>query len=323
MNKIKFLLLVWGLCLVGINEIQAQAEPVFPSVLNFDTTYLKDPIAFLSELDSVKINANFLIDRTIYTDEILNINGVTNVESINYYIWSKTYTYLKYTHKDTALLPSQNILENARQSKLLLENVTVLSAFNVKFKKIKEEAYNNGEFVIVNGKLDDTGATDSSYSSHRAVGISVLGENISGSKINFEIPEYLYFSDSNSALMSLEIDFGDGTGYQPINLNEIRSVNYSGEGGYIEIKMKLIVEDINTSDQSTYYAHASVYRKNTDHIPAVSSSEPGARKKGDDNSFTEYYPTDEPLKIIVGQLNGAEAILNPQNTIEATFFNSP
>jgi hypothetical protein len=66
--------------------------------------YFENPRKYLSKLDSTLINEEILIDRFIYGDKILNINGLNHVTTLNYSDFYQIYQELKYANKDTTSL---------------------------------------------------------------------------------------------------------------------------------------------------------------------------------------------------------------------------
>lgn len=299
----------------------------YPGALNENEQYLTDPSAYLSELDEQNITTGILIDRCLYTDQVLNLNGESRVQSINYDDWRKVYQALKWSSSDSSQLPSLSILESISSSQHKLENITILGGFNLHYNRIKKEAVNNQDLLQLPDKLSDENADSSVYFVDRAFGITGFAENIQGATINFLLAEELFFTNNaNENIQSIELDFGNGSGFQPVLMNEIYPVNYSGAGRYIEIKARLTVKNTITSEEKELHAHLTIYRKNLDHITAaLAKSKLGvAQEDPTGNSiYREYFPTDEPIKIKNNSGVNFELIANPQNTIEATFVMNP
>jgi len=228
--------------------------------------YFEDPTAYTSNIDTNKIKSSILIDRTIYDDNITNVNGTNKVRSIRSGTWASIYNNIKLSNSNDKTPSLDSIEQQIIKSKNSAELYS-LALINFDVKRIKESAIINGDFVQGSTYLIDQKATINSFETLKIFTGTNTFENIYGSKINFTLPSSLYFTNSNDDIVKIEIDFGNGLGFQTIKFNEVVTVDYFNTNNeFIELIFK-----ISFTNSNTLYCRNTFFRKSSSSIPTPSA----------------------------------------------------
>ena len=288
-------------------------------------SYHTDPKTYLSQLDSSKIKSNLLIDRVPYDTLILNVNGRKRVTSIDYNDWYAMYNALKFANSDTSVLPPFKILQLYSKSKYITERVNVIAVFDCRFKRITQEALDNGKFVREKNKLNDANADSSCYSSERALAATCFTSNLFGDIIHFVFPSFLYFTNNVSdELISIEIDGGNGLGFQNVIFNEEFTVNYQGSSSYVELIVKMNFRNRSNDEIESRYTRTSFYRQSDVNVPILSAAPSGTAENSValKLSLEQYYPYLQYYKIPYPFILDPVAI-SPQYTLQVSYLMAP
>jgi len=224
--------------------------------------YFKSPREYLSQLDSVKIGSDLLVDRYLHEGEVFKTNGTSKVTVIDYHNFYNIYQTIKYSLQDSGAIEKfDNLLSTAR-GKYNSEDINLISVLDFSFKSIDSLAVNNNEFVQMNDYLADDLASSESYLNNRVVAFSCFKYNLYGEKIKFLIPEEFFLKNQDSLqIININVDFGNGEGYKSVAIGSPITVNYSGGSEYLEMKLQLEYVNIHTDEESKVFAHTSVFRK--------------------------------------------------------------
>ncbi|MFZ9847671.1 MAG: T9SS type A sorting domain-containing protein [Flavobacteriales bacterium] len=288
MNKL-FLLLI---ALTLTSQI-ALSQIVSASAIKH-SSYLQDPQNYTSKIDSNKIKSKILIDRSFYTNLILNVNGTNKVTTITSGNWGSIYEALKNANSDTSFFPSANDIEYAGIELKTTTNTYPLALLNIDFKRIKETAMINGDFSEGNDFLQDIKATSNSFETVKAFAGASIFSNIFGDDVYFTIPNNFIFNNTKEIIDNIEIDFGNGLGYQSVNTNESIPVHYSNTNNeFIEIKIKAR-STIGNATPQMLHTHFTIFRKSSSSIKIPSPSNQNIL--GDNYNF-KYYPNSDNKKI--------------------------
>ena len=249
--------------------------------------YLNDPKLYTSKIDTNKIKSKILIDRSFYNSILLNVNGTSKVTSITGANWSDIYESLIESNSDTTFFPSPNNLEALGIEMKKNSNVYPLTLLNIDFKRVKESAIINGEFSEQIDFLKDIKANTNSFETIKAFAGTSIFSSIFGDDVYFSLPSKFMFNNTKEVYNKIEIDFGNGLGFQTVNNDDIILVHYPNSNNeFIEIKIKATVS-IGNASPKTLYTHFTLFRKSSSTIKMPTSNKP--KIVGDYNIF-EYYP---------------------------------
>lgn len=267
---------------------------VQPANIIFNENYLINPSLYLSPLDVSKIKSNILIDKTIYNDIILNVNGIDKVTSITCNQWGEIYNQLRSASYDTIILPDPDTIRKIINS-YYNQKIYAIGLIDFQFQKIKKTAIDNGEFILGNDFIAENNTSINSYDNNRAFISGNLSHSIYGDNIRFVVPEELYFKNNNDyEFQSIEIDFGNGVGFRNVNFNEIITVPYNSISGYVEIIIKLTLKKMTSNETEVVYSRSSVLRKMENNLSSVinttnSRSVPDLKENYYPESTTYFY----------------------------------
>lgn len=229
--------------------------------------YFKNPTEYLSQIDTSKIKSDILIDRVYYDSIILNCNGI-NITTLDSGKWGKLYNNLRRANIDSLYLPSIDTISKAKDLFYRSNRIYTIGLLDFNFKRIKQTAIDNNEFIEGDSLLTDNNATMNSFSSHRVLAASCLSHNIYGDNVNFTFNDFFYLTNNKEqTLQSVEIDFGNGEGFKPIDRDEIITISYNSNSEYHEMVVKLLFKNTNSSETETRYAHSSYFRTGSSTIP--------------------------------------------------------
>jgi hypothetical protein len=254
-----------------------------------NVNYINDPSLYLSKINNSVISSEILIDRSNYDNIVFNVNGYDKVTTVSASEWFNIYSDLNSSSINSLIVPDLEVVNDAMDLIYKSNKAFPIGILDITFNKIKKSALENGELIEDPDFLFDNGATDQSYSEHRAVAVSCLNHNMSGDEINFYLGDFFNFTNNKTQnLDDIEIDFDDGGGYRKVNFNEVTSVRYSSRSGFLNIKVKLHFSNKVTGEKEVLYANSSVFRTGSATVPETDRSPVEKRAMGIGNA--SYYP---------------------------------
>jgi hypothetical protein len=248
--------------------------------------YFNAPDLYLSKLNATKIGSDVLIDRSLFGNQILNVNGTNVVTAIGFDEWKRMYNDLKFANSDTAFIPPIRKLGKNIEAYGKWKSAFPIGILHFDFKQIDPAAVNTGAFAQDADYLREVNVTPNSYLSQKAFVASCMTDNIYGDNVYFIIPSWLYITNTNKKIQSVSVDFGNGEGYKSVALDEPINVIYPSYCENIQIIVKAnLVDPANV--QSTLYSHSTVYRKGSTAIPLPSE----IPSEYDPNAAAAVFPT--------------------------------
>ncbi len=224
--------------------------------------YLENPTEYLSKINHNLIPTQVLIDRVLFNNLILKVNGKDKVTTTEYQDFYKIYQSLKLAHNDSNFFVDFDTLINFSNAVYDYDKTNIISILDFNFNRVNPQAISNGDFSELNDGLVLNRVNDNNFLTDRAITFSVFKHNIFGDDIKFQVIDfYNVLNTDKRSLQKLEIDFGNGSGFQVVTLNETITIDYYGESNYIELKLKITYLNTETLNEEVYYAHSSVYRK--------------------------------------------------------------
>ncbi len=230
--------------------------------------YLSNPTQYLSKVNPKLVPSGTLIDRVVYDDLILNMNGKDKVTTIAANDWVRMYEQLRYANNDTSYLVSTDVINMLRDAYYHQSQTYLIGVLDVDFQRVSQSALDKGELVEQDNFLDVSRANAHSFVTQRAMAASCLSHNIYGDRVNFFVSKLLFLTNHpEQRLQSIAIDFGNGEGFRRVSLGETISVDYSSRSEYLELITKLTYQNISTGKADTYYSHSSVFRTGSSTVP--------------------------------------------------------
>ena len=290
MNKITLLLLFIS------SILYAQEDTINHSAIKHPK-YLENPTEYLSKINHNLIPTQILIDRVLFNDLILKVNGKDKVTSINYSDFYSFYQMFKYSLNDTSeMVPFDSLLQYSDLS-YDYDQTNLISILDVNFNQISPAAIVNNDFTEGNDYLINNKANASSFLTNRVVAFTMFTHNIFGNKIKFKVPSALFLSNQeNLVLQSVQIDFGNREGYKTVNFDEEIEVNYYLNFNYTEIRLKIEYLNTDNNQTETVYAHHATYR-NVDEVNSFYKSTFNALFKVPKPHKTIYFPERQEIQL--------------------------
>jgi hypothetical protein len=190
----------------------------------------------LSQLDMTAIPTGILKEKGTPLVNLSRFDG-TNINNYNYsspLIFGMTYaTLLDGAVASNYSLPDISYLPTPLPA---TEGMTIPMTFlYAQYDYMSENAVNNNLFSIQNNQLHDVSNRPSSPYITENIFVAtpwMVGEKIIGDTITFTVPTGGIIGNAHSAISSLSVDFGDGSGPQIVQENSTISVIYTQEGTY-------------------------------------------------------------------------------------------
>jgi len=251
-------IVVFCLLLFGLLGMHAQSNL---GVLQHPD-YFQNPREYLSNLNLEKIPSNFLLDRILYDSSFLQVNGSNKVKVLSYTDWDILYSRLKYCNEDTVHWIGADSLKQISKLIYKAQEIHSISIIDYLTARIDSSALQSEKLVESTGKLMDHGADFNSYKTEKIIAATIFSDVIFGDELVFEVNNLFYFNNqADETIESIEIDFGNGEGYKPVQLNVPVVIVYTGDSEYILLTVKINKKKLNTNISTNDYAAFSVYRK--------------------------------------------------------------
>lgn len=130
--------------------------------------------------------------------------------------------------------------------------VILLAAQYYSYQQYKTNAYTNGDVTVTNDRIYDVSGRNP-YDTKTAFAVFPSENYLEGNSFEFKLQGNMIYTNSGQTLSSVQIDFGNGSGYQTVSLNNSINVSYSS-GGEKELKVKFVY-----SGGPTLYSHSKLY----------------------------------------------------------------
>lgn len=137
--------------------------------------------------------------------------------------------------------------------------VILLAAQYYNYQQYKTNAYTNGDVTVSNDRIYDVTGRNP-YETKTAFAVAPMEYHLRGNAFAFKLQSNMVYTNTALTLSTVEIDFGNGQGYQAVSLNTVKNVSYTS-GGVKELKVKFVY-----SGGPTLYNHARLY---VDYIPST------------------------------------------------------
>lgn len=271
------ILILWGIA------TQTFAQQINSAITS--SYYLTNAKTYLSKLDNTIIPSNILLDRALPTSPIADFSGSGIVLTGTFTEWEKLFLEQMNGIQGGYNMAAWLAQEKAYLHRVRDEKIVPIVLQNLQYAKVNALALSNGllyeqdSFLVEKATYKTTisNADETQrkqlianlYTTHRTFAASTVYDRIHGNSITFELDSNFYFSNvKNEMIESIEIDFGNGTGYQYVDWNTPITVAYTGTSAFISCAVKFNILDSTTTPQ-TLYAHFTMLRTGDDVVPSL------------------------------------------------------
>lgn len=223
MKKISLILI---LCFVSIIST-AQQE--------ISTAYATAATNMFAPLDKNRIPHKVLLDYGFEYTNLKAFNGVladsTTVDAPTLKHIYNTIFSSRVTSTTTGFINPNNFDSNWKTNRVA--GTITLSGLYYKYNAFINDAINLGKVNFVNNQFQDkfvSGVWQNPYHEFQAFAMAPAITKYEGLSFNTRIPSTIFYSNYQSLVQSIQVDFGNGAGYITVPFNQNVTVNYPTEG---------------------------------------------------------------------------------------------
>lgn len=131
----------------------------------------------------------------------------------------------------------------AAQEEHLEDHTVLVSVLNFTYHFINDQHFDNGNLSWENPQISiNTGNPSSIFEKKRCFVMGPLIGNTISKEVIFKIPQEKFFTNDSAAIDSILFDFGDGNGFQSVQINNEYPVSYN-ETGTVNLKLRIVFEN--------------------------------------------------------------------------------
>ena len=237
------------LCLFATGFLWAQQE--------INTDYATQTNSIFAGISKTRVPNGLLLDYAMEFAELSAFNGttLTNENTVTTSQYTDIYNTLLMARVQTTVpglvAPTEfkTQWDNLRQA-----NKIVLSGLYYKYSQFKANAYPDLLTVSNNQYFDKfvNGVWQNPYEDKLVFAMTAPILKYNSLSFQVVLPSSVFYTNQNSSVSSIAIDFGNGQGYQNITRDQIVTISYTQSGNY-EWKYKLT----NTQGQ-VLYSHSKI-----------------------------------------------------------------
>jgi len=195
-------------------------------------------------LDTLNYKSNILFNRSPGFSKITKMNGLNMDSTINFDDWLGMYWEIKLSHRDKNTLEDlQNLYEKITntysENYLTTEALTVpIGILLYRYHEIKPFALDSNLIFIVNDRQFDEVGNANVFQENLLLAASPLIVDEYNDSIKFKIDSNFIFTNLRDSIQSIEIDFGDGSGFRSVSIGNTYDIIYQ-VGGQIDIVTRI------------------------------------------------------------------------------------
>lgn len=198
----------------------------------------------LRDLPEAKLRTGILYDRVAPLSRIADHDGVKGDVPVTLREWKQMYGEIAGAGPESGgMLPPLREVEGRADAN---RGVVPIAILNTLYDRIRPAAFEDGTLVVRDGHVEIAGAGEP-FQVERVFAVAPLRDRtFRGSGVVFRLDRRDYFTNDPSPVGAIEIDFGDGSGFQRVAFDEGRIVRYAGTG------IKVVRVRLALADGSTY-----------------------------------------------------------------------
>lgn len=221
-----------------------------------NTDYYDRMAYVFGNIDKTKVTTGFLKEFGIRFNNVEAYDGILDTDNlVDQSQWQSLYTSL-YTMR------VGSVAQNMTAPNVVYDNLTnqqdtatedvLLAALYYNYQQYKTNAVSNGDVTVSNDQIFDVVGRNP-YDSKTVFGVTPLKQRVQGDVFTFKLPSGLIYTNTSLSLSQVQIDFGDGNGYQTITLNTAKTITYTS-GGAKDITVKFVY-----SNGPTLYSQSKIW----------------------------------------------------------------
>jgi hypothetical protein len=208
--KIKLLIY----CLFIASFINGQ-EPI-PTIeikrTGSDKPYAEKMAEMIEPLDKSKISTGILADKAYPIIKLDSFDGIAQ-KQVNLTDWKQLHHQLYTGSLENNLLISPDSLK-AIADEYLNQDFFPIGLMDIKYNQLKKGFMEKNLLKITNGKFQETpNAVEPLYDEKKVFALSILKDKLYTNKVNFQIDDRLFISNTNDIISSIQMNFDDGKGF--------------------------------------------------------------------------------------------------------------
>ena len=238
----RFLLIT--ICLITFCNVQAQ-----------NSDYANRMQYVFGNIDQTKVTTGYLKEFGI---RFANMEACNGSLSANNFVTKSEFQslynslYSMRVGQVASTMDSPQNIYNQNKSQQENTNDILIAVQHFTYQQYKTNAHTNGDVIINNDRIYDV-AGRNPYNTRTMFAITPLKQNIQGSTFTYKLPSNLLYSNSNLTINQIQIDYGNGQGYQTVSQNQSKSITYNS-GGEKVIKVKF-----SSSNGTTLRSHSKIW----------------------------------------------------------------
>ena len=205
-----------------------------------------------SELEKERIPTGILLDYAMEFADVTAYNGaMTDTTSINLRVFSNIYKtlFMGRVTTDTVFFPQMKTVAQNWALQRLEQNgeeqrTIVLGGLFYEYARIDPDALEENRITVTeNGYADNyiENVWQNPYITQSTMAFAPPIHSYNRLEFDVLLPGELFLTNIPDATEAIEVDFGDGNGYQSISFGEVKRVQYDEEGIY-NWRFKLALE---------------------------------------------------------------------------------
>lgn len=149
------------------NSQYQKGKSMLDSLVNLQNITTTELSKINKQKDSTIIPSDVLIDRVVFDDIMLKVNGISKVTTTEYQDFYKIYQSLKYAHNDTSMFIPFETLNKITEDEYNSNKTYLLGVTDFSFSKIRQESIDNNDFNQEENYLINNNGDSESFSNHR------------------------------------------------------------------------------------------------------------------------------------------------------------
>ncbi len=219
--------LYFFVCFLVFNMASAQQE--------ISTAYATQATNMFTPLDKNRIPHKVLLDYGFEYTNLKAFNGtltdstVVDVPTLKH-IYNTLFSS-RVTSATTGFINPNNFDSNWKTNRIA--GTITLSGLYYKYNAFINDAINLGKVNFVNNQFQDkfvSGVWQNPYQEFQAFAMAPAITKYEGLSFKVKIPSTIFYSNYQSLVQSIQIDFGNDAGYVTVPFNQNITVNYATEG---------------------------------------------------------------------------------------------
>lgn len=234
---------------VVVANAQEQPTPIIDST-GTRTLFLDNMADMIEPLNKAEISTGLLADKAFILSSMNEFNGETD-GVISLSRWKQIYRQLYNASVTETVILSPDSLKTRVQN-YLLQNIIPIGILNAKYNAFKPYILDSNLLLLSEGKLYDMeDRNQSPYNENNLFAAAPLQGRIYRGHVTFRIDDDFIISNTSDTIVAIEVDFGDGSGFQTVTKGSNVTINY------FEVGIKNMIVKITFSNNTVLQSHSS------------------------------------------------------------------